>query len=364
MARNIVLLFDGTSNEIGADRTNVLRLYGALKRDATQLVWYDPGVGTLGRHYITRLATKAYEIAGLALGLGLDDNVKEAYRHLVQHWRKGDRICIFGFSRGAYTARVLVGFLNAIGIIEPAQMNLLDYAWREYKRIEQDGSFERIRMYDNLLRPERIVPVHFLGLFDTVASVITFDRLVPRLQYLPFTAGSRLVETVRHAVALDERRRMFMPQLWKKGLKFEPNPYVRDDAKSPPQDVKELWFRGTHCDIGGGWPEEKSALAKVTLEWMVGEAKKAGLQFSSTTVDSVILGSKPGRDGKRYARPDPNAAVNPSLKGLWWLIECLPRRRGPLTSRFAARYPWYIPFGERRKLPADGCRYLPPAGVN
>lgn len=364
MARNIVLLFDGTSNQIGGDRTNILRLYGALKRTDEQIVWYDPGVGTLGGRFLTRAFSRIYEIGGLAFGWGLAENVKEAYRFLVAEYREGDRICVFGFSRGAYTARVLIGFLHAIGIVAPVQLNLLDHVWRDYRRIAEAGDFAAMRMYDNTLRPERKVPIHFLGLFDTVASVITFRRLVPKLEYLPFTAGSKLVRTVRHALALDERRRMFMPQLWRKGLQFQPNPYVKDDPKTPPQDVREVWFRGTHCDIGGGWPEEKSALAKVALAWMVGEARQAGLRFSDATVETVVLGAKPGRDGKKYARPDPNAAINESLSLPWWLIEVLPRRRNALSSRFGGRFSWYIPFGERRKMPEGGERHSPAQGTN
>ena len=105
MPKNIVLLLDGTSNEIKENRTNILRLYGTLAKSDDQLVYYDPGVGTLGGNTWSRLWRKFVEIWGLATGFGLDRNVLEAYQFLVENYdRVGrDRIYIFGFSRGAYT---------------------------------------------------------------------------------------------------------------------------------------------------------------------------------------------------------------------------------------------------------------------
>jgi uncharacterized protein (DUF2235 family) len=143
MPKNIVILLDGTSNQVSANRTNILRLYGVLEKSDRQLVFYDPGVGTLGDDGAwLALWRKATEVWGLVTGWGLDDNVKRAYRFLVENYDAGhadsgerDQIFIFGFSRGAYAVRVLAGFLNALGLIERRNMNLLDYAYRAYKRI-------------------------------------------------------------------------------------------------------------------------------------------------------------------------------------------------------------------------------------
>ena len=153
MARNIVILLDGTSNEIASDRTNILRLFGTLRRSEEQIVYYDPGVGTFGADDAwLQSYRKAVEIWGLATGWGLDQNVKEAYRFLVETYRKAprdadgkrigedDRIYIFGFSRGAYTARVLAGFIHALGLIEPHHLNLLDYAYNTYKGIPEHNA--------------------------------------------------------------------------------------------------------------------------------------------------------------------------------------------------------------------------------
>ena len=162
MAKNIVILFDGTSNEISADRTNVLRLYGTLKKSEDQIVWYDPGVGTIGLAWLG-IWRKFMEIFGLATGYGLDKNVKEAYRFLVENYQRDedgarDRIFIFGFSRGAYSARVLAGFIHAFGLMEKRNLNLLDYVYRAYKRIGESGkehAFAEMRLFERTLRADR-----------------------------------------------------------------------------------------------------------------------------------------------------------------------------------------------------------------
>lgn len=160
MPKNIAILLDGTSNEISSDRTNILRLYGILEKSDQQLVYYDPGVGTIGAEGAwSRFWRKAHEVWGLATGWGLDHNVKQAYRFLVENYDNGkhsgrnpaerDQIYIFGFSRGAYSARVLAGFIHAVGLIEPRNLNLLDYAYRAYKRVgdkQHEEAFEEIRL--------------------------------------------------------------------------------------------------------------------------------------------------------------------------------------------------------------------------
>lgn len=126
MPKNIVILLDGTSNGITSQRTNILRLYGCLRKSETQLVYYDPGVGTMGAQGTwSRRVQKASELWGMATGAGIDHNVKEAYRFLVENYSDGkagdgerDRIYLFGFSRGAYTARILAGFIYTIGLIK------------------------------------------------------------------------------------------------------------------------------------------------------------------------------------------------------------------------------------------------------
>src|SRR5262249_22477472 len=135
--RNLVVFLDGTSNEFGHKNTNVVRLLQCLVKDCSQqLVFYDPGVGTLptpgqrtsfGKWWSTKM--------GLAFGVGLTDNVLEAYTFIMETWRPGDDVYIFGFSRGAYTARVLAGLLHTLGLMPQGAHNLLPYIIKGYRAL-------------------------------------------------------------------------------------------------------------------------------------------------------------------------------------------------------------------------------------
>src|SRR4051812_43667411 len=116
--RNLIVCCDGTSNEIDANLTNVLKLYRILEKDEEQRVFYDPGVGTIAQLATWgRLKQKLVEVLGLATGYGLDDNILDAYRWLCINYRAGDQLFLFGFSRGAYTVRALAGLMNMIGLL-------------------------------------------------------------------------------------------------------------------------------------------------------------------------------------------------------------------------------------------------------
>lgn len=371
MPKNIVILFDGTSNEISEDRTNILRLYGTLKRDSQQVVFYDPGVGTLAAdNALFRTWPRVVEFWGQATGYGLDTNVKEAYRFLVQTYAHGksgearDRIYLFGFSRGAYSARVLAGFIHAFGLMTPDQLNLLDYVYRAYKRIGEDTvdvpelgerkgadkSFAEMKLFERALQPDR-PPIRLLGLFDTVASVIERGVIGWRLRSHAFTRTNRSVQSVRHAVAIDERRVMFRPNLWPEDQPYWGNPFNRSAAVD--QDAVEVWFRGVHGDIGGGYPEKRSALAKVPLDWMIRETGPMGLKFKTLTVNEIVLGQNPK---KHYVAPDGSARPQDSMDKIWPALEFLPAKSGPTyPTRRATLGGWHIPFFEPRVIP-EGAR--------
>ncbi len=377
MPKTIVLLCDGTSNEIARNRTNVLRLYGCLKKDARQLVFYDPGVGTFGAanawsyHY-----RRALEIWGLATGWGLDANVKEAYRFLVEHYDDGkrheggdeapDQIYIFGFSRGAYTARVLAGFIHAVGLMERENLNLLNYAYRAYKNVGKvDGTdetdarepekspFAEVRLFERMLRPRRPV-IRCLGLFDTVSSVIEWGRFGPMVRGHAFTSRNPSVQSVRHAMGVDDRRSMFLPTPWPTGGEYWGGRFrPRDEAKIVPQDVDETWFSGVHGDVGGGYPEKHSQLAKYPLHWLILETEAMGLRYTTRTVNNLVLGKE--KDG-RYVGPDPLAARNEAMSPGWAVLEVIPRfkSRYALTRR-KTFLGLYLPFFEHRHVP-EGAR--------
>jgi uncharacterized protein (DUF2235 family) len=245
---------------------------------------------------------------------------------------------------------VLAGFLHAFGLIEARNLNLLDYAYRAYKRIGDrpgEAGFAELRLHERILRPQRPT-IRFLGLFDTVASVIESGRFGPRLRSHAFTARNPSVETVRHAVAIDERRTLLRPQLWPEAQVFQPNRF--DEAGAVPQDAREVWFSGVHGDIGGGFPEKESQLAKIPLHWMIEQSRAAGLSYKTRTINQLVL----GKSGDDHVAPDPLGRVHNSMTPGWKLLELLPRRK-TAGSRRASLAGWTIPFGEHRAIP-EGAR--------
>lgn len=352
--RNLIVCCDGTSNQIGANLTNVLKLYRILEKDDRQRVFYDPGVGTIGQLAMWgRLRQKLFEFLGLATGYGLDDNILDAYRWLCANYEDGDRIYLFGFSRGAYTVRALAGLINMIGLLSADQGSLADYALTAYKRAaEQDDlpiawQFQRIS-------EARDVTIHFLGVWDTVASVIVPrpDRLyLPSMQFLPYTKQNQRVRIFRHALAIDERRRMFRNYNWHPGQSFSPGRFGKTKIA---QDSKQVWFAGVHADVGGGYAEAESAISKFPLQWMLAEAEAAGARLRPSMRRHLIGGRKLPGGRMAYVGPDPTGPIHHSLKGIWWLLEFIPKklkwRRWPTRSE---KRGIYFPRGEPRHIP-DG----------
>ena len=304
MAKNIVILLDGTSNQISGDRTNVLRLYGSLERSKQQLVFYQPGVGTFGlAGWWQRWKSKLFIVLGLATGAGIADNVMQAYRFLVDNHEYGDRIYIFGFSRGAYTARLLAGFIRIFGLVRREQLQLVRYAWRAYARLGEPGSKQfsaEIGHFQKVLDGSGI-RIEFLGLWDTVASVFDSRAGFPWLTTTQkaYTNKNDRVRVVRHAVAIDERRTYFQPALWEPGQDYDY--YSRREKRfvTIPQDFEEVWFAGCHGDVGGGYPDKKSGLAKIPLEWLYREAIAAGV-IGDEEVFELLAHGKPVGDGHKH----------------------------------------------------------------
>jgi uncharacterized protein (DUF2235 family) len=329
--RMLVLCCDGTSNEptpAGADSgaTNVVRLYRCLKKNDAQIVFYDPGVGTSGIldlwHRRTNSAKAYFE---QATGYGLDEHVLTGYRFLCETYRKGDRICIFGFSRGAYTARVISGLIHQIGLLRPEQSNIAAFALKAYKE-SSDGDDLSIGWRFARTVGTQAVRIHFLGLWDTVGSMIAplKDRIGFGLTLLPFTRSNPSVARVRHAMAIDERRRMFRISHWRPGP-FVENPFDKDAAPQS-QDIKQIWFAGAHGDVGGGHPEAESGLAKLSLKWMAGEAAQAGIAIDRAALTRVTTNQKKQNGQILYVADDPNGQIHATPKGwFWWSQEYLPK---------------------------------------
>lgn len=360
MAKKIVICCDGTGNEIKENQSNVLKFYRVLKESPDQIGFYDPGVGTISNSGAwSKFKNQAKGVFGLATGNGLDANVLDAYRFLVQHYDEGDEIFLFGFSRGAHTVRVLAGFINMVGILHAHQEHLGSYALTAYKQSSNKDDFKLAWRVQEVLATRRAT-IRFMGCWDTVASVIVPrpDRMyLPSLETLPYTESNPCVQVFRHACAIDERRRMFRLSRWDQPQPFKINPFVKtEDADD--QDIKQVWFAGVHADIGGGYPEDESGPAKYPLQWMVDEARDNGLTFRERMVDRLVKGENPKNvteDSDRfYAAPSAKDDLHNSLTFWWSFLEYLPKgKKSHDDPAVKKKGGVYLPLKEPRYIPDD-----------
>lgn len=328
MAKNIVLCCDGTCNEYGRRITNVLKLYSILpKSTSDQIAWYDPGVGTFALPAaLTSIAQHTTKLLGMAFGLGITDNIADAYRYLMNTYRDGDKVFIFGFSRGAYTARAVAAMLRKVGLLEYRNENLIPYAIRMFYYERDHKIYAGFRR-----RFSRRCNIHFLGLWDTVKSIgWIYNPLT-----LQFTMRNNIVKVVRHAVAIDERRCFYRQNLWGKPFKD--------------QDVKQVWFAGSHSDVGGAYEESESGLSQITLEWMVQEALKEGLLIDEDRYHTVVPDETIIDDGVcSHTPPDHKGKLHESLRGLWWIPEYMPKLYADRHDEHKRKLK--IPGGKRRHI--------------
>ena len=349
--RNLVILLDGTGNELGRNLSNVLKLYRIAEKGERQLCFYNPGVGTISRiNPWRRFQQKVNGILGLATGYGLDETVLSAYRFLVENWREGDRIFLFGFSRGAWSARVLAGLLHLIGLLRPEQLNMCDAALGTYKQAANEDDLPLAWHFSRVIGA-RYPVIRFLGAWDTVGSVLVprRDRLwIPSLETLPYTETNPSVEIFRHAMALDERRRMFRLARWNEPQSFLRNRFKPDERRD--QDIAQRWFAGVHSDVGGGYPEEESGLSKFPLAWMIGEAAKAGLRISQANFRHLVLGEMQQQGQHTYVAPSAIAPLHKSLTSGWYPLEVLPKLSKKREWKRRSLLGYYLPLGEPRRI--------------
>lgn len=326
MSRNIVLCCDGTNSQFDGDHTNVIRTYKVARPGADQVTFYDCGVGTMPEPWqTTRLGKRWSLLKGLAFGSGFMQNIEDAYRFLMAVYQPGDQVFLFGFSRGAFTARAVAGMLHSVGLLRPGSENLIRYAQRYWQRdfgSDSPGGRLCIEFKRTLAVP---CPVHFLGVWDTVGSA----GIINQYRRFPYTAHNPDVAHVRHAVAIDERRSCFRQNLM--------NPLEG-------QDVKNVWFAGAHSDVGGGYPPDASGLAKISFEWMMREARTFGMH-----IDPAALQRELGSG----AAPDAGADGHESLKGAWRLVELIPVRRYNWSTR-ANEWRWAL--GALRNIQRDAAQ--------
>jgi uncharacterized protein (DUF2235 family) len=291
--KKLILCCDGTWNRADQQRngipcpTNVVKLaYRVAKHDGgtPQLIYYDHGVGT---------GNLFDRIVGGAFGEGLEDNIHDAYRFLIANYEPGDEIYLFGFSRGAFTARSIGGMLRKCGVLKRTSVREYRTAIDLYRNgaVRPDDPIAKKFRWEHSIGEGEDVRVKCIGVFDTVGALGIPVFLNNRRRHsFHDTELSRTVDYAFHALAIDERRAPFRAALW-------------DYIPKPGQIVRQVWFSGAHSDVGGGY--ETPALSDISLEWMMGCAEEAGLVF-----DPAVVAANP-------LNPDPLSPVHNSRRGFY-----------------------------------------------
>ena len=266
--RNLILLFDGTwnkaENNSDDDQTNVERLYRLLSDSCVDSIHYEEGVGVKSEE----------EILGGVFGAGIDERILGAYRFLQSRCAERkfeNRLFIFGFSRGAYTARTFAQLLYYCGV--PNSKGKPQTAWDCYYHQNRKAA-EQLKKSGDFFD----VNIEMIGVWDTVKSTLDPDRkdttLYPN------------VKAAYHAMAINEKRRNFP------ALRFA------EDKR-----ITQVWFAGVHSDIGGGYPSDESQLSDITLAWMIDAAQQHGMEFIPDFMD--------------YLNPNPTGMLHNSYEGVW-----------------------------------------------
>ncbi|GAA5140334.1 DUF2235 domain-containing protein [Thalassotalea piscium] len=277
MVKRIVICADGTWNRPEKDLekdfpTNVLKLARAIKPigddGVSQQVFYDWGVGS---YYNS--------VVGGATGAGIQKNIKDNYRYIVQNYNDGDELYFFGFSRGAYTVRSLCGLINNCGILKRDKAHLIEQAFEHYKNGDKDyeprSALSEMFIADNCHASKS---VKFVGVWDTVGAMgipISFLGLFEDEDEFYDTKMGSNIQIARHALAIDEHRKDFTPTIW------QPRNSV---------DIKQVWFCGAHSNVGGSYApddEDRGLLSDIPLQWMIKEAQVHTLFVESHLVNEL-----------------------------------------------------------------------------
>lgn len=279
--KRIALFLDGTWNTV-ENNTNVWRAKSLCPRNDEQICYYSQGVGTLF----------GQRLMGGAFGYGLDAEIIQAYEWLIEHYRPGDRLFIFGFSRGAYTARALSGLISKLGLLTAGSPLSVDQLYARYRKANTRSIRElagvpaaqrsALPIEERwLLAYSQAIAIAFIGVWDTVGALgLPFGHIpmLSRSQY-NFLQTNLWIDndTAYHALAIDEHRQAFAPTLWTW-------PHLKDDPRATGAyafpdigRVEQRWFVGAHANVGGGYADD--LLAQRPLQWLMDKAKAAGLQF-------------------------------------------------------------------------------------
>jgi hypothetical protein len=328
MGKRLIVCCDGTWNTADQARaghpcpTNVTKLALSIApEDSTgirQLVYYRRGVGT----------SQWERLRGGAFGLGLSRNVFDAYHFLIDNYEPSDELYFFGFSRGAFTARSLAGLVRNCGILRLENADRIGEAWALYRSSTDEPKgvastlFRRAYSHD----PR----IHFIGVWDTVGAlgvpVLGPHWLKPIVKWLNHrwefhdTKLSTRVDGAFHALAIDEQRAAFKPTLW----------HQKPGANG--QELKQVWFTGVHCDIGGGYSD--TSLSDITLLWMADRAQEYGLAFLPGAFSpNGPTEMTPGESTDFKVAPDPMGHPHPSWTKFYRLVKAADRPIGTAAEK-------------------------------
>ncbi len=309
--KNIVLCSDGTGNKGGyGNDSNVYKLYRAIdihNPTKEQISFYDNGVGTKEDGSAVK-DNKIWVALSGALGLGFQDKVRDLYEFLARHYQAGDKIYIFGFSRGAATVRAFTGFINCCGLIDKSKTDsekefqkLINKALLAYQKCTSNPQLALDFKKDYAVTggeyaPNANLQIHFLGVWDTVSALgfpdgkwktsdwffDSLDLLSKALkeitnktkwphQFYNYDLNEHILYACQ-ALAIDDERKTFHPKAW-------------DESKREADSVEQVWFAGTHSNVGGGYP--RSGLSDVALEWIFKKAAGKDLIFIKDDSDAV-----------------------------------------------------------------------------
>ncbi|KZT59157.1 hypothetical protein CALCODRAFT_493942 [Calocera cornea HHB12733] len=386
-ARNLIICIDGTGDHYGpsSSNSNVVKLFMLLKQTTKdQVCYYQPGIGAGEANGVNALGVGIQKRIDYAVATHLESQVTDAYKWLMDTYADGDRIYMFGFSRGAYICRALAGMLQRVGLLGAGNFHNVPFAYRLFSKPRTAPNDQIAHGFK--LTFCRTVHVEFIGVFDTVSSV---GLLVP--QTLPFTSGNTHIKKFRHAISIDECRARFQDSLWSGDLHEEESIYAIDGqvAIVTPHDhviktdILEVWFAGTHCDVGGGWPDDPQPCAAaltlgsapapapdsaerhggpfqepalestgpcnmsvLPLRWMVREALAAGVLMKDAPLSSL----------RHDSDIDPTAACATlhntlPLGSVWWILEVLPTVTTVRSSTSRQEYGVELHLGKARVIP-------------
>ncbi len=318
--RRLVICCDGTWNDAdsGPRATNVLRMVRIIRPQAgdgtPQVVYYHTGVGT---------GNLSDTLTGGVSGIGLSRNIRDAYAFIVNNYSPipGDELFLFGFSRGAYTARCLAGLIGAIGLLSPRDMGSFAEAWNWYRlpHDARDPALLDVRFPNRL--PD--VPIRCVGVWDTVGALgVPSNRIIPGWQPCARTYqfhDARLgghVQHAFHALAIDERRLPFRPVLWQ-----------LPEGEGPRPVLRQVWFPGVHSDVGGGYEQHGAAdlaflwmaaqvapLIELDSDWIAGELDLSEAYGCGTLHDSYSIGWRLAGEHHRANEPGDEQYIHPAAR--------------------------------------------------